>query len=44
VVWVAIAVVAAPLIALTLTPVLRRLLTRVQRHEYPIMPIGVDQV
>jgi len=36
------AVVAAPLIALALTPVLRRLLIRVQRHEYPIVPLAGD--
>lgn len=40
--WAAIAVVAAPLIALALTPVLRRLLARVQRHQYPITPIAGD--
>lgn len=38
VVWAAIAVVAVPPIALALTPMLRRLLARVQRHEYPIVP------
>ncbi len=38
VVWGAISTVAAPLMALGLTPVLRRLLVRVQRHEYPIVP------
>jgi hypothetical protein len=42
VVWAAMAVVAAPLIALALTPVLRRLLIRVQRHEYPIVPLAGD--
>ena len=36
--WAAISVIAAPLLALALTPLLRRLLTRVQRHEYPILP------
>jgi len=39
VLWAAIAVVAMPLIALALTPALRRLLARIQRHEYPIVPI-----
>jgi uncharacterized protein (DUF2062 family) len=38
VLWAAISVVAAPLIALGLTPILRRLLERVRRHEYPIVP------
>jgi uncharacterized protein (DUF2062 family) len=36
--WAAIAVVAMPLLAWALTPPLRRLLVRVQRHEYPILP------
>jgi hypothetical protein len=40
VVWGAIAVVATPLIALALTPVLQRLHTRIQRHEYPVVPVG----
>lgn len=40
VLWAAISVIAAPLLALALTPVLRRLLTRIQRHQYPIMPIA----
>jgi uncharacterized protein (DUF2062 family) len=39
VLWAAVSVVAAPLLALALTPALRRLLTRIQRHEYPIVPI-----
>jgi len=39
VLWAAISVVAAPLLALALTPLLRRLLTRVQHHQYPIVPI-----
>jgi uncharacterized protein (DUF2062 family) len=38
VLWVAISVVAAPLIALALTPLLQRLLSRIQHHQYPIMP------
>lgn len=38
VLWAAISVFAAPLIALGLTPVLRMLLVRVRRHEYPIVP------
>lgn len=42
VLWAAMSVVAAPAIALALTPVLRRLLTRVQRHQYPIVPIAGD--
>ena len=36
--WLAIAIIAAPLLALALTPLLRRLLTRIQRHQYPILP------
>ena len=39
VLWAAISVVAAPLIALALTPLLQRLHTRIQRHQYPIVPI-----
>jgi uncharacterized protein (DUF2062 family) len=38
VVWAVVSSVAAPLLALALTPLLRRLLTRIQRHEYPIVP------
>jgi uncharacterized protein (DUF2062 family) len=38
VVWAAIALVAAPLIALALTPLLQRVHERVQRHQYPIVP------
>jgi uncharacterized protein (DUF2062 family) len=38
VLWVAVALVAMPLCALALTPLLRRLLSRVKRHEYPILP------
>jgi uncharacterized protein (DUF2062 family) len=37
VVWAAIAAVAGPPIALALTPLLRWLLSRVRRHQYPIM-------
>ncbi|HTD97350.1 MAG TPA: DUF2062 domain-containing protein [Edaphobacter sp.] len=37
VVWAVIAAVAIPLIALPLTPLLRRLLVRVERHQYPII-------
>jgi uncharacterized protein (DUF2062 family) len=37
IVWAAISVVAAPSIAVALTPLLRRLLIRVQRHQYPIL-------
>lgn len=35
--WAAIAAIAVPIIALTLTPVFRKLLPRVQHHEYPIL-------
>ena len=37
--WAAIAAVAVPLIAVALTPVLQRLLARVQKHEYPIVTV-----
>jgi uncharacterized protein (DUF2062 family) len=36
--WLAIAILTAPLLVFALTPLLRRLLTRVQRHQYPILP------
>jgi uncharacterized protein (DUF2062 family) len=35
--WGAIAAVAIPLIALALTPLLRKLLVRVEHHQYPIL-------
>jgi len=35
--WMLIAMFAIPLIALTLTPLLRRVLVRVSRHQYPIL-------
>jgi uncharacterized protein (DUF2062 family) len=38
VLWAAIALVAAPLIALALTPLLQRVHERVQRRQYPIVP------
>jgi hypothetical protein len=38
VLWAGMSVVAAPVIAAGLTPMLRRLLVRVQRHEYPVIP------
>jgi hypothetical protein len=37
VVWAAIALVAAPPIALALTPLLRRVHERIRRHQYPIV-------
>jgi uncharacterized protein (DUF2062 family) len=42
VLWVAISVMAVPLIALALTPLLQRLLSRIQHHQYPILPIAND--
>jgi uncharacterized protein (DUF2062 family) len=36
--WIALAAIAIPAVALVLTPILRRLLTRVQRHQYPLVP------
>lgn len=41
-VWAAISVVTAPLLAFALTPILKRLLERVQHHQYPIVPIAID--
>jgi uncharacterized protein (DUF2062 family) len=37
VVWFAIALIAIPLTALALTPLLQRLMVRVERHQYPIL-------
>jgi uncharacterized protein (DUF2062 family) len=37
VVWACLAVITIPLIALALTPLLRKLLLRVERHQYPII-------
>jgi len=42
VVWGAIAAVAAPLLVMALTPLLRRLLLRIERHQYPIVPLTGD--
>jgi uncharacterized protein (DUF2062 family) len=36
--WAAVAIVGTPLLVLALTPLFRRLLLRVNRHEYPILP------
>ncbi|HEY6413910.1 MAG TPA: DUF2062 domain-containing protein [Edaphobacter sp.] len=36
-VWACIAAIAVPLIAFALTPLLRKLLLRVERHQYPII-------
>jgi uncharacterized protein (DUF2062 family) len=41
-VWATISIVAAPLLALALTPILNRLLARIQHHQYPIVPVAVD--
>jgi uncharacterized protein (DUF2062 family) len=38
--WAILAAVAIPFIALALTPLLRRLLARVERHQYPILSIA----
>jgi uncharacterized protein (DUF2062 family) len=37
-VWLLVAALATPMIALGLTPLLRRVLIRVRRHEYPLVP------
>ena len=36
--WIILAAIAIPAIALALTPVMRRLLERVRAHQYPIIP------
>jgi len=38
VLWAAMALVAAPLLALTLTALLERIQARIRRHQYPIVP------
>jgi hypothetical protein len=38
--WAVVAAVAVPLAALALTPLLRKLLARVERHQYPILAIA----
>jgi hypothetical protein len=38
--WAAIAAISIPLVALALTPILRRLLARVEHHQYPILSIA----
>ena len=42
VMWSAVSAIAAPLLALALTPLLARMLRRIQRHEYPIVPLAGD--
>ncbi len=37
VLWAILAAIAIPTIALALTPILRRLLRRIDRHQYPIL-------
>ena len=37
VVWAAVAVILVPAIALLLTPLLKKLVVRVERHQYPIL-------
>jgi uncharacterized protein (DUF2062 family) len=38
--WAVIAAIAIPLLALILTPLLRRLLARVEHHQYPLLAIA----
>jgi uncharacterized protein (DUF2062 family) len=38
VLWAILAVVAIPVVAFALTPILRKLLARVERHQYPVLP------
>jgi uncharacterized protein (DUF2062 family) len=35
--WIGLAALAVPLFALALTPILRRVLVRVQHHQYPLL-------
>jgi uncharacterized protein (DUF2062 family) len=36
--WLGLAIVTVPIIALAITPSLRRLLVRIEHHQYPIIP------
>lgn len=38
VLWLVLAAMAAPVLAASLTPILRRLQRRVERHQYPLIP------
>jgi uncharacterized protein (DUF2062 family) len=38
--WIVLATVTIPLIALALTPFLRKLLARVERHQYPLLTMA----
>jgi len=38
IVWAAFAVLAAPVIAISITPLLHKLLKRIEQHQYPILP------
>jgi hypothetical protein len=40
--WVILAAVGIPLVAFALTPILRKLLARVERHQYPILSIAAQ--
>jgi uncharacterized protein (DUF2062 family) len=42
IVWALFALIAVPCAALLLTPLLRRLLRRVERHQYPILSTAAD--
>ncbi len=41
--WAGVAAIAIPAIALALTPLLHRLLHRVQAHQYPLVP-EIEQI
>ena len=40
--WAILAAVAIPLIAITLTPLLRKILSRVAHHQYPLLSLTPD--
>jgi uncharacterized protein (DUF2062 family) len=42
--WIVLATVTIPLIALALTPLLRKLLARVERHQYPILAMAPQAI
>jgi uncharacterized protein (DUF2062 family) len=43
VLWAVVAVVAIPIVALALTPFLRKLLSRIEHHQYPLLSELPDQ-
>ncbi len=44
IVWLVLAALAAPVLAATLTPILRKLQSRVERHQYPLIPESLSEI